>query len=286
MAAWAREKAALAEAIEEQRHQIRQEYAKERAELQNRFQEQLEEFRRALTRLEKGRDADSAAVAGLAEVARETRELVGRPESAKDELVLSLEREKRDLLKALQDRSASLRQYALERRDVERSLGESVMDLTRQLEEERKLRQPLESKVAELELRLEGAQRREKLHEAVVVERNGLLQAVLDAAAKAKDEAASRAESEKAWEARLASADGAAAEERRRREEAERRAGDLQSKIQTLSDHIAQILRDKERAEGQFAQWKDERERFLAELQKKEELLSMLSSTFQGLLKK
>jgi len=285
-ASWLREKAAFSEAIEEQRHQIRQEYNKERMALQARFQEQLEGFKSGLERLEKAREVDVRSLARSADLAEKSYEILSRPTSAKDEQVAALEREKQDLLKALQDRTAALRNFTLERRDVERSLGESLMETTRQLQTERSKQQAMEGKIAELEEQLAAGQRREKLHEAVVAERDRLLQSLLEATAKAHDAQTARSESERAWEERLREATEALEKERQRCAAAERHAAELQAKIQALSDHIAQVVRDRDHTESQFAQWKEERSKFISELQKKEELLSMLSSTFQGLLKK
>ena len=283
---WSREKAALTEAIEEQRHQIRQEYTKERMALQARFQEQLEEFKRGLERLDKARTDDSSALARALELLSQTHEIVSRPQSAKDEQVAALQREKQDLLKSLQDRTAALRDFTLERRDVERSLGESLMDATRQLQQERAKHGPLEARIAELEQQLASGERREKLHEAVVAERDRVLQSLLETTAKLQESETKMAQIQRQEDERLREAQAAAEKERQHAAAAERRSADLQAKIDTLSDHIAQILRERERNESQLGQWKDERDKFIMELQKKEELLSMLSSTFQGLLKK
>ena len=283
---WARERAAYSETLEEQRHQIRQEYAKERLALQSAFQERLEEFKRGLESIQKGREQDSQVLSGIKDLFAKTNEFLNRPEKVKDQLLRDLELEKRDLMKALEDRTSALRAYTLEHREIERALSEDVAELTRRLEAERAKEQASQSQIAELKLGLDSAQRKEALVQALTAERDNLLHSLVEATQKLQQAAAARAQSEQVWEARTEELREDLEDEKGIRLSAQRQAADLEAKTRALSDHIAQIVSDKEKTEGQHAQWREEREKLLAEIRKKDDLLSMLSATFQGLLKK
>lgn len=283
---WTRERAAYAEALEEQRHQIRQEYAKERLALQSAFQERLEEFKRGLESIQKGREQDSQVLSGIKDLFAKTNEFLNRPEKVKDQLLRDLELEKRDLMKALEDRTSVLRAYTLEHREIERSLSEDMAELNRKLEAERAKGQSFQSQIAELTLGLDTAQRKEALIQAVTAERDNLLHSLVEATQKLQQAAAARAQSEQVWEARNEELRKDLEEEKGKRLSSQRQAADLEAKTRALTDHIAQIVSDKEKTEGQHSQWREEREKLLAEIRKKEDLLSMLSATFKDLLKK
>ena len=57
---------------------------------------------------------------------------------------------------------------------------------------------------------------------------------------------------------------------------------DLRGQVATLSAHMTRALQDK----ATQASWDQERQELLATLKKKEEMIAMLSNTFQNLIKK
>ena len=64
------------------------------------------------------------------------------------------------------------------------------------------------------------------------------------------------------------------------------RVQDLKARLAALGDQLAKALQEKDQALSRGASWEGERARLLATLKEKDEVISMLNSTFQGLLKK
>ncbi|MEE8424676.1 MAG: hypothetical protein V3S11_02545, partial [Elusimicrobiota bacterium] len=95
-----------------------------------------------------------------------------------------------------------------------------------------------------------------------------------------------RMASDKAWESRILEFQKSLDEERDKRLQAETAVKDLRAQMQTLSDHIGRVLREKELTEKEFADWDRQRKELHGTLHKKDEMITMLSATFQNLLKK
>lgn len=292
-----REREALRDAMEEQAHRIRQEHLKEQAGAAAALEGRLERLETLLRGVAEGQAGAASAAAELGHTAERLREALARPEKAKDHLLQELETEKRDLLAALRERTEQLRAYTIERRDVERTLGESLMDLTRELEAGRVAQAQLRARVASLESDLLAAKAREALKEkegeqapgrleALARQRDEALKALEDESEKLKAQVEARLESDKRWEARVAELQALLEEERAKRLQAEQAAAGLQARIQTLADHLARQLQDREAEGRRTADWSRERQELAAALRKKEEMIAMLSATFQNLLKK
>ena len=73
-------------------------------------------------------------------------------------------------------------------------------------------------------------------------------------------------------------------DEKEARLQAEQTISDLRAQSQTISDHMARVLREKEGADAEFAQWAQDREKLQAQLRKKDEMIGMLSSTFKNII--
>ena len=63
-------------------------------------------------------------------------------------------------------------------------------------------------------------------------------------------------------------------------------ASDLRAKVATLSEHMARALQERDAVVARFADWERERQRLLDALKQKDGMVAMLSSAFQGSLKK
>lgn len=289
-----RERAGLRDALEEQAHRIRQERLKEQALAGSAVEERLKRLEAVLSGLAEGQ---AGAAADLARAAERLREVLARPEKAKDHLLAELEAEKQDLLAALRERTEQLRAFTLERRDVERTLGESLMDLTRELEAERVGQAQLRARAASLEGDLVAARAREALGneesaearrrlETLAGQRDQALAALAQESENLKAQIEARLAAEKAWEARLAEFQELLEDERGKRLQAERAAADLEERARTLTDHFTRQLKGLEEEGRRTGDWDRERRELTAALRKKEEMISMLSATFRNLLKK
>jgi chromosome segregation ATPase len=292
-----RERDAVREAVEEQHHRIRQEHLKERTALEEQFSRRVDELKQSLESFGERQSASADLLSKLHRLSDDVHAIISRPSSAKDQMVADLEREKRDLLLALKQRGEELRSYTLERRDVEHSLGESLMDANRELELERAKHRELEEKISaqqgeierlkgEAALAEEGGRAKDERYAQLAEERDRLAQALAEEAAKVSAQIDSRTDSDRRWEARILDMQKRVDDEREKRLKTEESTSALRDQINTLSEHLSRVLKEKERTEHQYGEWLRERENIQASLKKKDEMIGMLSSTFQNLLKK
>lgn len=293
----ARERAALEDSLEEERTRARSELSKERAALQALFNEQVSGLERAVSALADRQGAASDSLELLHGLSEKVHAILAQPQKAKDQMLLELEQEKRDLMTALKARTEQLRSYSLERREVERSMGEGLMDAHRQVEAERAryeaerqrgaaLEQGLRALEAQLALSQADVKDREARTAALASERDGLLGALAEEAAKVRRQIDERAEGDRAWEARVLELQRRVNEERGGKLSASERTAELEDRLKTLSEHVARALKEKELVETRYAAWDKDRQALEAQLRKKDEMVTMLSGTFQNLLKK
>ncbi|MFC1679483.1 hypothetical protein ACFL2T_04660, partial [Elusimicrobiota bacterium] len=297
LATMSQERHALQESVEEQHHRIRQEHLKERVALESQFNDQVAGLKTSLESLAERQTGAADSIARLQDLSKKVHAILTQPAKAKDQMVQELEIEKRDLMAALKQRTEQLRAYTLERREVERSMGESLMDLNRQLELERSkhqqekdhiasLENALQALRAQMELKEEEGKQKDQRFSALAEERDSLVRALTEEAEKVRKQIEDRTASDKLWEGRILDFQKAVADEREQRLAAEGAVSELRAQTQTLSDHIARVLRDKETTEKKFSEWDKERETLEETMHKKDEMIGMLSSTFQNLLKK
>lgn len=293
----AREKAAMQKLFEEQNHELRQQQLKERIQREAQTSELISELAKRVEELsrqqaEAGKKSEQAQGA-LARVL----ESINTPPKAKDQVIIALEAEKNDLLKALRDRSDTVARVNEERREVERSMGESLVKLNGELDEERKKNLTLAGRLSELELRLAAlgdqleSQRRlsgdkDAKAAALTGERDELAKALLGEASRVRALVDERAKSDAEWAARLEELQKRAAAEAEARAKEAAAAAELRVQLTTLTDHMTRALQDKDAALSRVTSWDQEREKLLAALREKEEMISMLNSTFQSMLKK
>lgn len=285
-----RERAALQASQEENQHHIRLEYLKELRALQARFVETVAEHRGLLEALNKRQDEGGHAVESLADQVAKVLDRLNQPQDAKDQLVEHLEREKKDLMHALRERTEQLRKYSAERSEVEKSMGETMMQMTREAEVDRTKAQDMASRVSDLQLQLDIARKDLEQKAAYIAaleaQREELSKALALEAEKVRRQIAAQTQSDSTWSDRLAQANELLAAERDARLRSDEAAADLRHQLQTLTDHITRTLQERDHIEAQSAGWRREREELLATLRKKDEMVAMLSSTFQNMLKK
>jgi chromosome segregation ATPase len=292
-----RERTALRDAIEAQRHDLRQDALKANAEIDRKAEDQLAALRRTVVELAERQMGSGEAVQGVRKALEDLRAGLARPETARDEILKGLEAEKKDLLNALHERTEQLRSYVLERREIERGLGESLMETNRQLELERAahartresvagLERAIEALKAEAELRRQEVSDRDARISQVAAERDAVLQTLAEEAEKVRRQIAARMDSDRAWEEKLLEQQGVVDAERRQRVQTEESASSLRTQLQTLTDHVSRLIREKEAVENRFADWEKQRQELEGQLRKKDEMVAMLSTTFRNLVKK
>ena len=297
LAEMTREREALRDAMEELRHNVRQETLKERMSIESQFAAKLDDLKGSLNEMLQQHTGTESSLSGLQSLAQKLHSILTQPAKAKDQIILDLESEKRELMDALKDRTEKLRAYTLERREVERSLGESLMDINRRLEEERaKDRLRLEH-IASLEGTIEGLKAEAKLdrekqtqqdarYAQLADERDKLAGALTEEAQKVQNQIDERLNSDRKWESKILEFQTLLNDEKEKRLQEEQKNSDLRAQIQSLTDHMSRVIRDKETTDQEFSNWHVQKEELLATLRKKDEMIGMLSSTFKNILKK
>ncbi len=291
----AREQSNVEGLLRDELRQWQQHSLQERADFEARWQARLEGLQQALAGAQAAKRQSVEQGAEFKALAERFLEAINRPPQAKDEMISALAREKEELMQALRDRNRELQGYVRERREVEQSLGESLLKLGREFEEERSRHMKLESRISELQSQIQSAEFRlgqaHKENEekdrrlgAISAERDELAKALMAEAEKVRLGLRARSEMDRQWESRFQEANARAEMERQRRLELEGTVGDLRSQLKTLSEHLARALQEKESSGD--GSWRKEKEELLTTLRKKEEMISMLSSTFQNLLQK
>ena len=288
-----RERAALATAIEDERREALQ----DRAAVMRRLDEQMKVFQESIADIAARQGASSDALEQVRGLSEAVHAILRQPEKAKDQIVEEVEAEKRDLMKALKERTEQLRSYTIERREIERSLGESLMELNRQIEAERAAHQATRAQIAGLErtidaLRAEAELRRGELEakgerfKQLAAERDALVQALAEEAEKVRRQIEERTRGDKAWDEKILENQQLAHCAREKLGQADLTCSDLRAQVQTLADHLSRLLREKETIESRYAKWEGERAGLEEQLRKKDEMVAMLSTTFRNLLKK
>jgi chromosome segregation ATPase len=293
----AREKAALQKLFEEQNHELRQENLKDRIQRENETSGLIAELAKRVDQLAQSQ-AQAAKQSEQAQGAlARVLESVNTPPKAKDQIIVALEAEKNDLLKALRDRSDTIKRIQEERREVEHSMGESLLKLNGELDAERKNNLTLASRLSELELQIATwkdkldaqtrlGQDKEAKAAALAAERDGLAKALLEEAARVRALIDERSKSDGEWSGKLGELQQRLAAESEARAKESVNVSELRAQLTTLTEHMTRALQDKDSAQARVAGWDQEREKLLAALREKEEMVAMLNSTFQSMLKK
>ncbi len=290
--AFAREKAALQRAWEEQNHALRDEFLRERLRREAEVGQGLQEV---LRRLEAAKDGGGASA--LHDKLERLLERLSQSAPAKDQVIQSLERERDDLLKSLRDKAASLKRYSDERREIEKTLGESVAAVHLDLDKERLKAQVLSARVSELEAQAQSwqdkiasaerlAQDQRTRAEELAAERDQLAKAWHAELERARAQVEERDGSQAAWQQRLSAAGRELEEQAQRASAAESAAGALRGQIATLAEQLSRAVQERDEVLRRFSSWEEDRRKLLETIREKDEMISMLNATFQGVLKK
>jgi DNA repair exonuclease SbcCD ATPase subunit len=295
--ALARERADLTRLWDDQARAAREREQKDRAARESEVARQVAELSRRLEALATGQQ-------GVVQVESETRALMERALSiltatpkSKDEFIAALEAEKAEIMAELRDRQESLRRFAEERRGVEKSLGDSLLRVSSELEDERARTRAADARAAELLGKVETASARaadleravsdrDERVRLIAAERDEIARALIEESDKVRRAVAERRELESAVSASDAAWRKRLEEVNTRLASAEASASEARAQLGALAGQSARALQERDATLARFSAWEVERQRLLEIVRKKDEMISLLSATFQGALKK
>jgi len=291
------ERAALATMWEQQGHQIRQEFLRERIARETAMSDQVAELAKRLDSVNMGQREAGAGAASVREGLDRILKVMTATPKAKDEVIVELEAEKAELLKAMRERHEQLRAVLDERREIEKTMGDSLVSLSGELERERARtraadartegvkgdEESLKNRISDLERTLSE---RDARAESLGAERDALTRALVGEAEKVRLAIAERAAADERWHQRMLELQRKVEDENARASQEAATTSDLRSKVATLSEHMARALQERDGIVARFADWERERQRLLEALKQKDGMVTMLSSAFQGSLKK
>ncbi len=292
-----RERAALQEAWEGESRGMRNRDSQERLLQEKRLDEKVRELDKSLSQIKEGQSTiskDSEQVRAL--LGRAVDALTADPK-ARDQVIADLEEENRAVVKSLRERGESMRRFAEERRQIEASMGQSLVELTGAVEAEReKTREAaraasgLKNEIAALQDRLTAAERalhdKDALLDAARQERDSLLRSVVEHASQLRAHVDQNLKDQQASDARLRELQAQTAADKQKSAEEAASAADLKAKLAALSQEVARLVMERDTSSGRQNAWEGERAQLMETLRKKEEMLGLLSSTFQNLIKK
>jgi chromosome segregation ATPase len=216
---------------------------------------------------------------------------------AKDSVITELEQEKRELAQLAHDRQEALRRFAEERRAVEKSMGDGLLELTGRIEEERSRTRIAEAGAAarlgeldSMKARAADLERavadRDARAQQLAAERDELARALMAEADKVRRGFEERRAAGEEAEKRFVELKKTLLEEASRRASAEGAAFDARGQMGALAEQTARSLQERDTTLARYSNWEKERQRLLDVIRKKDDMISLLSATFQGALKK
>jgi len=291
------ERAALSRLWLEQGQSIRQEFLKERISRETAVSDQIAELAKRLDAVNLGQREAGAGSASVREGLDRILKVVTATPKAKDEVIVELEAEKAELLRAMRERHEQLRAVLDERREIEKTMGDSLVALSGQLEAERARTRAADTRTVGAQSDLEAlrnrisdlertASERDARAQSLGAERDELTRALVAEAEKVRLAIAERSASDERWHARHLELQRKVEDETARASQEASSTTDLRAKVATLSEHMARALQERDGIVARFADWERERQRLLDALKQKDGMVSMLSSAFQGSLKK
>lgn len=281
-----RERAALMESLQERDQGARREWMKERFLRENQIAEQVGELRK---RLEELTAHSTAAHVDLGKVLS----VLLTPPKAKDAIITELEKEKEELLRALRDRAETLQKSMAARQEVERTLGDSLQDAHSRLDAEREQTRQAERRAADaaaqvrelqdkLELAARAAADKDSRCESLIAERDALTRSLVEEAARVREAIEARSRQDEDWAKRLAALQASAEASMAARAQAELVASELQSQLTVVSSQLAKTLQERQAGQG----WESEKQALIQRIREKDDMISMLTQSFQSALKK
>lgn len=291
------ERAALSTMWQEQGQSIRQEHLKERIARETAVADQIAELAKRLDGVDRGQREAGAGSASAREALDQVVRIMTAAPKAKDEVIVELEAEKAELLKAMRERHEQLRAVLDERREIEKTMGDSLVSLSGELERERARTraadartegvkgdiETLNNRIADLE---RAVSERDSRAQSLGAERDELTRALVAEAEKVRLAINERTAADERWHQRMLEVQRKVEDETARASQEAASTSDLRAKVATLSEHMARALQERDAIVARFADWERERQRLLDALKQKDGMVAMLSSAFQGSLKK
>lgn len=295
--AMTRERADLARLWDDQARQLREEQFKDRVARESEVSRQVASLASRLDGLTQEQSAAAQGAGALREdIARVITLLTATPK-AKDILLAEADAESAELRRALSESQEALRRFAGERRGVEKSMGDSLVRLSAELEEERARTRAADARAAEqlgetekLRARQSDAERslaqRDERLAALNAERDELVKSLVAEAEKVRLALEDKRHADRAAEEQLSLLRKRLEEESSRRNLSDATASEARARMVTMADQLARTLQERDATLARFSEWEKERQRLLEVLQKKDEMISLLSSTVRGALNK
>jgi len=291
------ERAALSGLWLDQGQEMRREFLKERIARETAVSDQIAELAKRLDGVDRGTREAGAGSASVREALDQVVRILTQTPKAKDEVIVELEAEKAELLKAMRERHEQLRAVLDERRSIEKTMGDSLVALSGELERERARTRASDARtegvkgdVETLTARIGDLERslaeRDARALSLSAERDELTRALVSEAEKVRVAMTERTAADDRWHQRLLETQRKAEEEAARAAQETSTTNDLRAKVATLSEHMARALQERDAVVARFADWERERQRLLDALKQKDGMVAMLSSAFQGSLKK
>ncbi len=292
-----RERSELARHWENQARAMRDEQAKDRVAREAEMARQISELATRLSELTNAQalvaSGHDSALKGLDRVLS----ILSATPKAKDEVIKALEAEKYELVQIARDRQEALTRFINERRDVERSMGEALVKLTGELEEERARTRAADARTNEefgeiekMKARLTDLERsvsdRDERIRLLGVERDELVRALVAESDKVRLALTDRRTADAASEAALAEMQRRLDAEVQRRTAAESLTHDARAQMSALAEQTGRSLQERDATLARFSDWEKERQKLADVIRKKDEMISLLSATFQGALNK
>lgn len=295
--ALARERAELARLWEVQSRAAREEQFKDRVAREAEVSRQVGELASRLAELTAGQQGAERGHDGVRQDLQRVISILTATPKAKDLVIQELEAEKAELVKVVEERREALRRFADERREVEKSMGDGLVKLSGQIEDERARTRAAEAKAAELlgtietlKARIADGERvsgdRDARIQSLSAERDELARSLVAEADKVRRSLEERRDADAAADARVAELRRRLEDEAARRAAAEGGAADARAQMGALAEQTARSLQERDATNARFSDWERERVRLTEIIRKKDEMISLLSSTFQGALKK
>ncbi len=291
------ERSELAKIWETQSQGIRNEFLKERIARETAVSDQIAELAKRLDGVDRGQREAGAGAASAREALDQVVRILAATPKAKDEIIVELEAEKAEMTRSMRERHEQLRAVLEERRAIEKTMGDSLLALSAQLDEERARTRAAESRASAEKSGLENVTARcADLEKALAerdarslslgAERDELTRALVAEADKVRAAIAERSAADERWHQRILELQRRVEEESARAGQETASASDLRAKAATLSEHMARALQERDAVVARFADWERERQRLLDVIRQKDGVVAMLSSAFQGSLKK
>ncbi|MBI5883456.1 MAG: hypothetical protein HZB91_10185 [Elusimicrobia bacterium] len=289
LGAVARERLALREAFDEAGHALRSDLLKERLAQEASLNKSLAGIAARVEELGRRHSESDRESAELKDLLGQALAKLAEPK-AKDIVIDEFQNENAELRRAVRENVERLRLYAEERKRIESSMGESLLALNRELSAEKERVRRIERASADKDLETASLKDRLDMAEKVILERDQRYRCLGDERdrlmASFLEEANRRKSSEESWAARCTELEGRLAEQVAETQKDSAALRDFQGQMAALSCHAARALQEKDSALQSGAAWAEERDKLMEALRKKDELLAMLSSSFQNVLKK